>query len=158
MASRLRVNLPPTWSDQSGEYPEGPPTYIRLASANPGALQISWASYTRAGPPPPITDEGLIQLATRLATSSGERVVSQKNGDSNWGRFGCVVAITPQQRLQVWVINNGRDKILVTHTGPNPPDEAELSEADQIVMDIGVTEADEPAKKPSIWDRLRGGR
>ena len=158
MPSRLKVSPLPTWSDKSRDNPQGPPTYIRHASANPGALQVSWASYTAAGAPPRMTDDGLIQLAMRLATGSGAQFVSRHNGNSSWGRFGCVVATTPQHRMQIWVINSGPESVLVTHTGPNPPDEVEILEAEQIAMGILVTDAeDRPTKKPSLWQRLRGG-
>ena len=142
MANRLNIDLLPTWTDRSRDHPQGPPTYIRHASSDPGALQVSWASYSRPGPPPQMTDGGLTQLATRLATSPGARIESSTVGKSAWGRFACVVAHAPDRRMQVWVINNGPDNVLVTHSysGSGQPDASELSEAEQIAMSIRVTE------------------
>jgi hypothetical protein len=158
MANRLKINFPTSWSDASSDNPQGPPTYIRHTSENPGALQVSFASYTGAAPPPHMTDEDLIQLASNLAMSPNAKEISKSNGNSNWGRFGCVVSTSPEFRMKVWVINKGTETVLVTHTGPNPPDEAELSEADQIVMGIYIADGDKPSmKKPSLWQRLRGG-
>ena len=127
------VNLLPACSDRSRDHPQGPPTYIRHASTNPGALQISWVSYSRPGPPPQMTDDGLIKFASRPAAGRGARVVSQCVGNSGWGRFGCVVAVTPQNRMQVWVINNGPNIVFATHTGPN---RSEITEVERVAMGI----------------------
>lgn len=145
MAKRLKINLLPTWSDKSGDSPQGPWTYVRHASANPGALQVSWARYTRPGPPLEMSDERLVSVVRGLAAKPGAQILSQSNGNSIWGRFGCVVATTPKFRFQAWLINKGPDNVLVTHTAPLTVDEEELSEAEQIAMGIYVAEGEGPS-------------
>jgi hypothetical protein len=142
MNKRFKIDLLPAWSDRSSEYPHGRSTYIRVASPKSGTLQVSWASFSGVGKPPELTDEGLIQIATRIATSHGENVVAKNVGMSAWGRFGCVIALAPTgQRSQAWVVHKGGENILATHIGPNPPDESEIAEAEQIAMSIAIMDA-----------------
>lgn len=142
MSSRLKLDLPPGWADRSADHSKGPASYARQAGADPGVLQVSWATYVGSGPPPVLGDEALVRMATRLATASGTGVASSTVGSTPWGRFGCVTSAAGNRRIRVWVINNGPINVLVTHTrtSPAPPDPSELTEAEQIVMSIRVTE------------------
>ena len=136
--SRLKITLPTTWSDRSAENSNGSPTYIRHASARPGTLIVSHASYI-GNSAVQLDDKGLIELATNLATSGGGQASSARNGNCKMGRFGSVTAVCPQSGSgKIWVLWNGTDCVLVTHYAQGEIDPNEASEAEQIVMDITV--------------------
>jgi hypothetical protein len=99
-------------------------------------LEVSWVSYTGDHKKKPsFDDEGLIKLATKLATSSGGMVKSTNIGDCKLGRFGFVVSESERPGWErVWVIWNGSDCVLATQCGSFPPDKEELKEAEEIVF------------------------
>lgn len=110
---------------------------IRAASTNPGELQFSSAVYKpdkhMAKVP---TEEGLIEMCRGMARSvRGGREISSQSGTCDFGIFGTVVVCGESPaRFQVWVLSNGRDFILVTHTGEKTPDPLEVKEANEIAL------------------------
>ncbi len=139
MKKRLQIKLPNGWSDCS-EDNDGTPTYIRELSDDPGPLQVSWAEYTGGKIPDPSTDD-LIQMSRELGESqSFGELVESNGGACDFGRLGTAVFRSPEQRIQIWHLSNGRDFITVTHIGPREPDPEEIREAQEIARTLTLSE------------------
>ena len=137
MAKRPRVRLLPGWSDCSRENPIGPPTFLRVASDEPGPLQVSMAEHADGEVPDPSSEE----LESMARDSGGEMglgdVVETASGDCAIGTYGTAVFHADgAPRVQLWYLTDGRELVMVTHICPGDPDPDEIAEADQIVRRI----------------------
>jgi len=145
MENRLCVQLLPDWSDHSHENPDGPPTYLRDTSADPGPLQVSWAWYESGEVPNP-SDDDLISLAIGVQKSfESPQLNETRAGSCTIGRFGTAVfRCKDYGRVQAWYLSNGRDIITVTHIAGEDVDPIEVKEAQQIVEQLAIGRADNP--------------
>jgi hypothetical protein len=138
--ARLKVELPPGWSDVSAEHPEGPPTFVRDAEDTTGALQISLqAEYTGGKVPDPTVDE-LIEFAEGVATSDQEAEIrGRSSGECRLGTYGTVLAQNVEfSWIQVWVLSNGKDFVLATHFSVDEPSNEEVQEASWTVKNVAL--------------------
>lgn len=135
---RLSIKLPPQWHDRSADNPKGPSTFVRDSSVSGGALQISIQAEYKSGNVPNPTAEQLIAFAEGIATKSGNtQIRGKKSGSCVLGQYGTVLVKEPKYSwIQVWVISNGRDFVLATHTCVDEPSEAEVNEASWIVKNL----------------------
>jgi len=135
MEPQLKIKLKHGWSPVKNVN-----AYMcfRAASANPSELQFSLAVRKTDRPIVVVTEESLIGLCRRMHTTRGVpsgREVSSQSGKCDFGIFGTVVACGESPaRIQVWMLSNGRDFILVTHTCEKIPDPAEVKEANEIAL------------------------
>jgi hypothetical protein len=135
----LFVPLPDGWSDRSGSHPTGPSTYIRHASAEPGALQISLAEY-KHGAIPNLDSAGLINVARSVGKQLGE-IVEESSGSCALGRYGYVLFRSAHvARAQVWCLTDGHVAVLATHICQHPPEAVEIQEARAIVEGLRLTQ------------------
>ena len=82
---RQKVTLLKGWSDISKENPDGPPTFYRHRSDNPGALQISFAEY-KSGEIPNPTEEDLKAACAKDGQEFGwGEVVDVRSGSCAFG-------------------------------------------------------------------------
>jgi hypothetical protein len=140
MSQRLQIKLPKGWVDYSKENPDGPPTYLRDLSEEPGPLQISWAEYKGGAVPNP-SPEDLQQMSRQMGEQSGYgRLVESASGSCDFGRMGTATYLSTDQRVQLWHLSNGRDFIMVTHIGPESPDPDEVREVQEIVRTLTLGE------------------
>jgi hypothetical protein len=145
---RLKIELPGGWIDRSAENPDGPPTFVCDNSANPGAFQVSWATYTGGDIPNP-SEEFLEGMAKSSGTdqSCGE-LIESSSGTCRFGKMGTAVFRSPEYpRVQFWHLSNGRDFIMVTHICAADPVAREVREAHQIVATLTLGED----VKPKRW-------
>lgn len=164
MENRLSVQLPPDWSDHSHENPDGPPTYLRDISADPGPLQVSCAWY-KSGEVPNPSDDDLISLAKGVQNSfESPELIESAAGPCMIGRFGTAVFRCGDfGQVQAWYLSNGRDIITVTHIAGENVDPVEVKEAQKIVEQLAIDRADNQtlqrtgaAEKRSWFQRLFG--
>ena len=60
---------------------------------------------------------------------------SSRSGSCEFGMFGTVIARGESPHyFQVWVLSNGREFILVTHTCDKEPGASEVAEANDIAL------------------------
>jgi len=135
---RLKVKLFEGW--RPVENPRTLATYVRGDTSNSGSLQFSLAQYQR-GILSSVTEDTLLGLCQKLAGSvRGRRDVSSGSGKCEFGLFGTVTAKGDSPaHFQVWVISNGREFILITHTCAKEPDPQEVAEANEIALMTGLT-------------------
>jgi hypothetical protein len=136
--SRLSIQLPPNWLDLSHENPDGPATFARDTAESSGALQVSiQGEYIRGVVPNPTADQ-LVAFAEGIATSDPDaQLRGTSSGQCALGQYGTVLARLPGYSwLQVWVLSNGQDFVLATHTSVDEPSEAEVNEASWVVKNV----------------------
>lgn len=135
MTSKLKIRLRPGW-----EPAENPaiPTYKRTASADSGALQFSVAQF-RHGAVPNATEQTLVAMCEKLTNGvRGRRDASSASGTCDLGMYGTVAVHGDSPvRFQAWLLSNGQDFVLVTHTCGSEPDPEELREANEIALMTG---------------------
>ena len=140
MGLRLQIKLPRGWVDYSAENPDGPPTYLRDFSEEPGLLQISWAEY-KNGPVPNPSAEDLEQMSREMGEKQDYgQLVESSNGVCAFGHMGTAVFQSTEHRVQLWQISNGKDFIMVSHIAPESPDLDELREVHEIVRALTLAE------------------
>ena len=61
-------------------------------------------------------------------------------GTCDFGEFGMAIFRSAEQRIQIWILSNGRDFITVTHIGPGAANPDELREAQEIVRQLTLSE------------------
>ena len=135
MTPKLRIRL------RSGWHPaDNPaiPAYKRAASADSGALQFSIAQF-RHGTAPNATEQTLVAMCEKLTGSvRGRKNISSTSGTCDFGIYGtAAVQGDAPVRFQAWVLSNGREFILVTHTFGSAPDPEEVREANEIALMTG---------------------
>jgi hypothetical protein len=135
MTPKLKIRLRPGW--QPAENP-AIPTYKRTASADSGVLQFSVAQF-RHGTAPNATEHTLVAMCEKLTSAvRGRRDVSSTSGTCDLGMYGTVAVHGESPvRFQTWVLSNGHDFILVTHTCGSAPDPEEVREAHEIALMTG---------------------
>lgn len=140
MDKRLRVRLLANWAQDVNS--DGPATFYRTDSDDSGALQVSlYAEYTGGKHPNPSLDD-LIELAQ----GHGRRhdvgqVICTDSGACDLGSYGTVVFRSAEYpRIQFWYLSNGRDFVLATYVCTIEPAAAEVSEAQQIVSMLALSE------------------
>lgn len=70
----------------------------------------------------------------------GIKEKSSRSGSCEFGMFGTAIARGESPiYFQVWVLSNGREFILVTHTCDKEPDPDEVVEANHIALMAGCT-------------------
>jgi hypothetical protein len=131
---RLNIKLKPGWTPVKNVN-----AYMcfRETSANPGELQFSSAVHKPDKPIVKIpTEKGLIDMCRGMARDvRGGREISSLAGKCDFGSFGTVAVFGESPaRFQVWVLSNGQDFILVTHTCAKAPDPSEVKEANEIAL------------------------
>jgi hypothetical protein len=128
MTKRLKVKLYEGW--RPGENKDGPATYLNGNSC----LQFSQAIYKKGALP--ITSEGLIALCEKLTKGvRGRRDLMSASGNCEHGAFGTVLARGDQPAfVQVWVLSNGTEYILVTHSSESEPTPKLIAEAGSIAL------------------------
>ncbi len=135
---KLKVQLYPGWREV--QIPNAPTTYVRGAASHSGALQVSLAQFG-GGKLPDASEQLLVAICEKMASNvHGTKKKSSGSGNCEFGMFGTVVARGESPNyFQVWVLSNGREFILVTHTCDKEPDPAEVIEANEIAMRTGCT-------------------
>ena len=139
MAKRVQIRLLPSWT--SADNPGGPATFIRHASHDSGALQVSlMAEYTEGELPHP-TPQDLVELAEcHGARQDAGELVETDSGACQLGSFGTAVFQSSEYpRIQLWYLSNGYDFVLATHVCSTEPEAAEVKEAQQIVGMCGLS-------------------
>jgi hypothetical protein len=139
MKIQLKVKPLPGWSDHSKWNPDGPPTYLRDLSDEPGPLQISFLEYLSGSIPNPTVND-LIQLASEHASKfeSGE-VVSTESGDCALGRYGSATIRSSEfELMRIWYLSDGLSFVLATYICPTLPNPPELEEAEKIVLSVSL--------------------
>ena len=138
MAKRLKISLLQGWEKVDLDTPDAPATFHRPASKRPGVLQLSVQATYAGGEKPDTTPEVLIELARRMVTSDGGKVVSTNSGPCKFGSFGAVEGETSDsESIRIWVLSNGYDFLLATQLGTDGvPDKVDLEEAHSIVMNL----------------------
>jgi hypothetical protein len=134
---RLKVQLSESWSPV--ENPHGPATFVRHASASPGALQVSWAESDGVSPPPTYAD--LVQMACEFGEANrlGD-VVETLAGSCGFGAMGTAAFRSPgHARVQVWFMCDGRHFINATHVCEREPEPAEVEEAVGILSGLSLS-------------------
>jgi hypothetical protein len=138
MKPALNIVLPKNWRNVSGENPDGPPTFCRENDAC-GALQVSIQALYQGGAVPNPKPEDLIDPAEDVARSADEQIEirGRSSGRCALGNYGTVLVSIPEfEWFQVWVLSNGRDFVLATHTCESEPTEDEVNEASSIVKTV----------------------
>lgn len=138
MEKRLKILLLQGWENISRENPDGPSTFRRVASKNPGLLRVSvQATYTGGKKPDP-TVEDLIGLARNLITGKGGQVSVTNSGKCKLGLFGAAQGTPPKGGfVRLWILSNGCDFLLATQTSAQgTPDEQDLLEGHSTVMNL----------------------
>ena len=140
MNQRLQIELPKGWVDYSKEKHDGPPTFVRDLSEEPGPLQISWAEY-KGGVVPNPSAEDLQQMSREIGEQQDYgRLVESSSGECEFGRMGTATFQSTGQRVQLWHLSNGKDFIMATHIGPESPDPDEVREVQEIVRALTLAE------------------
>jgi len=137
MTAKLKIRLRPGWQ------PAGNPTiptYKRTVSPESGALQFSIAQF-RNGTVPNATEQTLVAMCEKLTGGvRGRRDVSSASGACDFGIYGTVAVLGDSPvRFQAWVVSNGTEFILVTHTCGSEPDPEEVREASEIALLTGFS-------------------
>jgi hypothetical protein len=135
---RLSIPLPPGSADDLAAGSPGRRTVYRTRSSNPGPLQVSLAVH-RGGSEPRPSEERLREMAVGFGKHQrwGE-LQSSSTGECGFGRYGSAVFHSWRDRIQVWMLSNGRDFIMATHVAGKDVEPAEVEEAEAIVRAIGV--------------------
>jgi hypothetical protein len=135
MTPKLRIRLRPGWHPAANP---AIPTYKRAASAGSGALQFSIAQF-RHGTAPSATEQTLVAMCEKLTSSvRGRRDLATASGICDIGIYGTTaVQGDAPVRFQAWVLSNGWEFILVTHTCGSVPDPEEVREATEIALMTG---------------------
>ena len=135
MSAKLRIRLRAGWHPADNP---AIPTYTRSANTDSGALQFSVAQF-RNGAVPNASEETLVAMCEKLTTNvRGRRDVVTASGKCDLGMYGTVAVHGDSPiRFQAWVLSNGQDFVLVTHTCASEPDEEELREANEIALMTG---------------------
>jgi hypothetical protein len=120
------------------QVPNAPVTYVRSGPSSQGALQFSLAQF-KAGPLPDSSEQTLLAMCEKLANNvRGLREKSSRSGPCDLGTLGTVVVRREAPvYFQVWVLSNGREFILVTHTCDREPTPDEIAEANEIALMTG---------------------
>lgn len=140
MAKRVQVRL--VWNWEQIANPEGPATFIRADTDEPGVLQVSLYAEYKSGKTPNPTARDLIELAC----GHGERhavgeLVETSSGVCDLGTFGSAVFQSEEYaREQFWYLSNGWDFVLATLICTTEPDPDEVAEAQQIVQMLTLSE------------------
>jgi hypothetical protein len=115
---RLRIELIPGWTDISQVDPEGPLTFVRDASEDSGALQVSIQAEYVGGNIPDASREALTSIVERVALKDpAAEFRGSSTGVCALGQYGTIlVSLAGFSWFQVWVLSNGRDFVLATHT------------------------------------------
>jgi hypothetical protein len=140
LAKRLQVKLLPNWAQSDN--PGGPATFYRTDSDDSGALQVSLYAEDTGGKVPNPTPDDLVKLAQGHGQrhDAGE-LVGTHSGSCDLGSFGAAVFRSAEySRIQCWYLSNGRDFVLATHVCTVEPEATEVSEAQQIVGMLGLSE------------------
>ncbi|MFZ6757842.1 hypothetical protein ACO0K9_11595 [Undibacterium sp. Ji50W] len=137
---RLVVELPPGWGDHSSENADGPATFIKEDSESPGALQISIQAEYRGGAIPNPIPEQLVTFAERIVKKNADvQIRGRSTGQCNIGTYGSILAsFSGISWCQIWVLSNGKDFVLASHTSVDEPSEAEVNESSWVVKNIGL--------------------
>ena len=136
----LKVKLSKEWSDHTHEYPNGPGTFIRHASKEPGVIQVSFTLYEKGEIPNP-SCEDLIELAKKIGDNlpAGD-LVETSSGRCTFGIFGTAIFKSKEfPRTQVWYLSDGYNFILATHICTALPEPEEVAEAQEIISSIFIT-------------------
>ena len=135
---RLKILLIEGWTDISRENPDGPRTFRRAASENPGVLQISVQATYSGGRKPDPTTQQLIGFAAGFIQRGGGQLIHANSGECKLGLFGAVQGALPGcSFMRVWVLSNGYDFVLATQTvTEGSPDQRDLDEGHSTVMNI----------------------
>jgi hypothetical protein len=140
MADRdLKIKLFKGWTRV--EQAVGGAVFSRSAAENVGRLQFSHAEF-KGGELPEASEEKLLAVCRSLATKATQVThTSERSGDCDFGKFGTMVvrAASPVY-FQVWVLSDGRDFILITHTCVREPDAVEIFEANEIALMTRLSE------------------
>jgi hypothetical protein len=133
LEGRLKIKLLHGW--QQAENPAWPVTYFRSKSADPGALQFSRAQY-RHGVLQTTTEESLMGVCDDMTSRvRGRRFIASQSGKCEFGFYGTVsVRGDEPAYFQAWVVSNGHQFILITHTCNSVPVTEEIAEANQIAL------------------------
>lgn len=145
---RLNVRLPEGWADHSHENPDGPPTYLRDLSDEPGPLQISLTLYEGGEIPNP-SEQTLVEMCRELGEQHAlGRPTQENSGECAFGKFGTVIFRTSESpRIQFWRLSNGKDFVLATHVCSVEPEPVEVQEAEQIVKALTLEAVPKPKWK-----------
>jgi len=141
MARRLKVKLFQGWADHSALHP-GLAAYVRVLSAEPGALQVSRTEYT-GSKPLDFSPDKLMHMSRKMGEGDDKwgEVVETRSGECLLGNWGTAVFRSPKiARSQIWHLSNGRDIVLVTHVCQKEPDAQEVKEVAQIVMSMRIVD------------------
>jgi len=144
----INIKLSESWNDCSMQNPDGPLTFIRGISKNPGALQVSFA-IRKGGQIPNPSYEDLINMAIEVGKGMdfGE-IVESFSRDCTFGILGSAVFTSRElARSQIWYLSNGEDFILATHICPEMPESNEVEEAKDIVNNLYIS-------KKGFWKQL----
>ena len=135
MAPKLRIRLRTGWRPADNP---AVPTYKREASSDSGALQFSVAQF-RHGTVPNATEQTLVAMCENLTMKvRGRRDVVTGSGPCELGMYGTMAVRGDfPVRFQAWVLSNGQDFILVTHTCGSEPDPEEIRQANEIALMTG---------------------
>jgi hypothetical protein len=112
----LQVRLLSNWVDFSKNNPNGPPTFFRTGTKDPGLLRISMYAEYRGGAIPNPTGEQLVDLAKGHGErqKSGE-LVETRSGTCALGVFGTAVFRSGKwPHAQLWYLSDGKDFVLAT--------------------------------------------
>jgi hypothetical protein len=97
---------------------------------------VSWAEYTSGEIPDPSTDD-LVEMSRHLGEEQNLGELVESSGSvCDFGKFGTAIFRSPDQRIQIWHLSNGRDFITVTHIAPPNPDPEEVREVQEIVRTL----------------------
>ncbi|HEX9513241.1 MAG TPA: hypothetical protein VF939_22275 [Puia sp.] len=92
---KLRISFSDGWKNISHENPEGPPTFIKEASEEPGVLQISTAEYLGGEHPNP-TFSDLIELSEKTGLNNQfGNIQNKETGNCKYGKYGFVEFARP---------------------------------------------------------------
>lgn len=135
MPAKLRIRLRAGWHPADNP---AIPTYTRAASIDSGALQFSVAQF-RNSTAPNATEQTLVAMCEKLTTNvRGRRDVTTSSGACDFGIYGTVTAHGESPvRFQAWMLSNGQEFILITHTCRSAPDPEEIREANEIALMTG---------------------
>lgn len=147
MREIVKLTLPQGWVNVPADDSDGCATFLRESSECPGPLQISHLVYMDGELPCPSVQDLIEETSIRWGGEDngfGDAVESY-GGDCALGRFGTTVFRSEEYpRSQVWLLSNGKDKVLVTHLCPDAPGPQEVAEVDQIVRTLAVGPPDKP--------------
>ncbi|WP_133166930.1 hypothetical protein [Solimicrobium silvestre] len=132
--------MPPSWVDLSSENADGPSTFIKEDPESTGALQISIQAEYHGGTIPNPIPEQLVSYAEGIVNKNAHvQIRGRSTGKCKMGTYGTVLAsLLRHSWCQIWVLSNGNDFVLASHTSVDEPSEAEVNEASWVVKNISL--------------------